>query len=437
MRVSVEVSSLAIQKMLRRAAHSLWLVDPVTRVANEFSSDDDVTGAAVLPLHQPSDVAALASFLHRRGLTSASIQSILDRAGVTAAFVKETTDILDGYAPMDEEYVRLRVPLLPGGGGRIELAATCVALTFECITRDQGTPAAEPHCSPTRCHRWLEFEVLDASGKKSVVPRQDVCRMFRSARDYRCHVLTIQDASVLKHLTPGNHVALHVRADKSGSSNYAKYARISLHYAVMWKPRSLLSSPSMGRAPASNVVQRLETSTPVQKHTCGTSHQPPAPSVVLVPPSPTAEQRCETRADKSLVPQPRAVVMAPQGPTKSQKAVEATKSALPTLHPSVETVSPSTAPTKLTWTTPAVDVAAITQGLKDTSWETVDSVTKKPIADEWVDVAKSIKQNTPPMMQSPPPPAVAKGQGGQVRPRAAQSDHIDVSKPDDEKCIIS
>ncbi|RHY17799.1 hypothetical protein DYB25_010186 [Aphanomyces astaci] len=167
--------------------------------------------------------------LRRRGLTSAVIRVIFDRANVFAAYVQETNDILDGYAPMDEAYLRLRLPT-PVVSTTLTTSPLPSALTFECVSRDLGG-VADTHQSPVRCHRWLEFEILDAH-QRVIQPRQDVCRMFRSCRDYRCHVLTVDDPQVLKHLLPGHSVVLHVRTDKKGSSNYVKYAGISLHFAV-------------------------------------------------------------------------------------------------------------------------------------------------------------------------------------------------------------
>ncbi|ETW00019.1 hypothetical protein H310_07459 [Aphanomyces invadans] len=205
----------------------LWIVDAVTKVANEFSAAtvDSVCSA----MYSPADIAIFAWWLHRRGVATSCIQRILDGAGICAAYVQETHDILDGYAPMDEVYLRLRVPKAVQSSA-LTTHPCPASLTFECVSRDQGG-VADARQSPLRCHRWLEFEILDTD-QHVVLPRQDVCRMFRSCRDYRCHVLTIEDNQVLTNLHPGHEVVLHVRADSKGSSNYVKFASISLRFAA-------------------------------------------------------------------------------------------------------------------------------------------------------------------------------------------------------------
>ncbi|ETW10566.1 TKL/DRK protein kinase [Aphanomyces invadans] len=200
----------------------IWLVNPKTQVAVKLSPFE--LPMFNLTVYSSADVASVGSVLSVMGrLPSVLVNKILDMAGVRLQIETDTHEVMEGWAPMEREYVRLIVPLSLCHHQGLDLGA-CQALTIECVSHDQGWATDMPELNFTylECNSWIEFEVLNADGVP-VLPRTDMCRNVRAHASFRRHMLHITDSAILDHVAPGCHVIVYLRALIPGWSNHANH----------------------------------------------------------------------------------------------------------------------------------------------------------------------------------------------------------------------
>ncbi|RHY17806.1 hypothetical protein DYB28_000219 [Aphanomyces astaci] len=205
----------------------IWLVNPETQVASELASSD-IPSLNLTP-YSTADVVSVGCSLSLRGLPLALVNCILDSAGVWVHHQMDTREVVEGWAPMEREYVRMTIPVDAYPSVHVSV---CRALTIECVSHDQGWATDMPESNSTYfgCNSWVEFDVLDATGAL-MWPRACMCRNFRAHASYRRHILHITDSALLDRLTPGCHVIVYLRALVPGWSNHAKYGRVRVQYA--------------------------------------------------------------------------------------------------------------------------------------------------------------------------------------------------------------
>ncbi|KAH9106135.1 hypothetical protein AeMF1_018157 [Aphanomyces euteiches] len=210
----------------------MWLVDPKSQVASELSPSE--VAALCLEGYTASDVVHVGCTLSLCGLPLALVNRVLDIAGLWVKYHADTYEVMEGWAPMEREYVRLTIPY--DLSHKLLRWTECTALSIECVSHDQGWAIDLPELNSTYfgCNSWVEFEILGPHGE-TILPRVDMCRNLRACGSYRRHLLHITDRSILNHVTAGCRVIVYLRAQFPGWSNHAKYGRVSVQFAYAMK----------------------------------------------------------------------------------------------------------------------------------------------------------------------------------------------------------
>ncbi|OQR91647.1 hypothetical protein ACHHYP_04526 [Achlya hypogyna] len=208
----------------------IWLVN-----AADVGEVHQLTPAQASRMHlnnmySAPDALYIGCILAQRNLPIDVVNAILEAAGVVLEARAEMRMKAYGYAPLDEEILRLDVPVMDYKW--LELVRP-VALILESISHDQGwaSDAPELNGSYNGCWSWIEFQVAAADGTL-VVDRRPMCRNFRANRSPRRHLQYVTDSDVLATLAPGRHISMHMRAQFGGWANFVQYARVSVVMAV-------------------------------------------------------------------------------------------------------------------------------------------------------------------------------------------------------------
>ncbi|KAF0700119.1 Aste57867_9350 [Aphanomyces stellatus] len=206
----------------------IWLVGPKAHAAMELTPSD--VSMLCLKGYTAWEITHAGCCLSHWGLPLPIVNRILDLAGLWVAYHATTHEVMEGWAPMEREYVHLTIP--HDLSQKCLRLADCTALSIECVSHDQGWAAELPEFNYTYfgCNSWVEFEILGPEGK-TILPRVDLCRNFRACGSYRRHLLHITDRAILSRLVAGCSIIVYLRAQIAGWSNHAKYGRIQVQYA--------------------------------------------------------------------------------------------------------------------------------------------------------------------------------------------------------------
>ncbi|KAF0685731.1 Aste57867_22430 [Aphanomyces stellatus] len=208
----------------------IFVVDEATHEVQPVAEE----AAVRLGMYNPQDVMLTVCLLCKLNLPTPIANKIAEMAGILSGFFEETHALVQDTAPMDHAYFRLVIPS-DMGHGELEFTS-CMGLSIECISHDQGWATDAPELNGTYdgCHSWMEYEVQDLDGV-ALLPRRVVCRNLRASWPFRRHRIEIRDRDVLDLLVPGHVVVLFARAQFGGWANFVKYACIHVALSVALK----------------------------------------------------------------------------------------------------------------------------------------------------------------------------------------------------------